>query len=173
MYQVGGRVTALFTFSVDKAAQAAAVAGETPPAPPAGLDGSQFRFVAGPGLAAVWSESRGVPALIVARVVAPSVFSSGVPFETARDYLLSLPGLPEDVASQLRSFSGDGTTLPLPIPADRMTSSAADVDGVPATVLTTRDGAMAAVVWVDDGVVTAVAGSLTTDEVLSVARELP
>jgi anti-sigma factor RsiW len=31
---------------------------------------------------------------------------------------------------------------------------------------------MAGVVWVDEGVVTAVAGSLSADEVLSVAREL-
>ena len=64
-----------------------------------------------------------MPALIVARAVAPTAYSSGVPFETARDYLLSLPGLPEDVASQLRGFSGDGTTLPLPVPAEELTSS--------------------------------------------------
>jgi hypothetical protein len=31
---------------------------------------------------------------------------------------------------------------------------------------------MAAVVWVDDGEVTAVAGALDTDEVLSIAREV-
>ena len=43
---------------------------------------------------------------------------------------------------------------------------------MPATVLVTRDRTVAAVVWVDDGVVTAVAGSLDDDEVLSVAREL-
>ena len=169
-FQVGDRVSAVFTFSVEKAARAAAAAGETlPPAPP-GLDGSQFRLVAGPGLAAVWSEARGVPALVVARVVAPAAYSSGIPFQTARDYVLSLPGLPEDVASQLRGFSGDGTTLPLPVPAELVTSSAADVGGVPARVLTSRDGTMAGVVWVDDGVVTAVAGSLSADEVLSVAR---
>ena len=169
-FQVGDRVSAVFTFSVEKAARAAAAAGETlPPAPP-GLDGSQFRLVAGPGLATVWSEARGVPALLVARVVAPAAYSSGVPFETARDYVLSLPGLPEDVASQLRGFSGDGTTLPLPVPAELVTSSAADVGGVSARVLTSRDGTMAGVVWVDDGVVTAVAGSLSADEVLSVAR---
>jgi hypothetical protein len=142
------------------------------PPPPPGFDGSQFRLVAGPGLAAVWSDARGLPAMVVARAVAPTASSSGIPFETARDYLLSLPGLPEDVASQLSSFSGDGTTLPLPVPAELMTSSAADVDGVPATVLTSRDGAMAVVVWVDDGIVTAVAGSLSDDEVLSVARGL-
>ncbi|HEY7272428.1 MAG TPA: hypothetical protein VH502_06810 [Actinoplanes sp.] len=171
-YRVGDRVSATFTFSADKAARAAEAAGEALPAPPPGLDGSRFRLNAGPGLAAVWAESRGVPALIVARAVAPTGYSSGVPFATARDYLLSLPGMPKDVASQLRSFSGDGTTLPLPVPTDQLTSSAAEVGGVPATVLTSRDGLLAGVVWVNDGVVTAVAGSLSADEVLSVARGL-
>jgi len=171
-FQVGNRVSATFTFSAEKAARSAAAAGETLPSPPTGLDGSRFRLNAGPGLAAVWSEARGVPAMIVARAVAPTAYSSGIPFETARDYLLSLPGLPEDVASQLRGFSGDGTTLPLPVAAEHLTSSATDVDGLPATVLTSRDGLLAGVVWVDHGVVTAVAGSLSADEVLSVARGL-
>ena len=134
--------------------------------------GSQFRLTAGPGLAAVWSEARGVPALIVARAVAPTAYSEGIPFDTAAEYLLSLPGLPESVASQLRGFSAAGTMLPLPVNARYLTSSTAEVDGAPATVLTSRDGAMAGVVWVDDGVVTAVAGSLSADEVLSVARGL-
>ena len=171
-FQVGGPVSAVFTFSAEEAAQVAAAAGEALPPPPPGLDGSQFRLVAVPGLAAVWSSAHGVPALVVARAVAPTAHSSGIPFETARDYLLSLPGLPEDVESQLRSFTGDGTTLPLPVAAEQMTSSAADVGGVPATVLTSRDGTMAGVIWVDDGIVIAVAGSLSADEVLSVARGL-
>jgi hypothetical protein len=172
VYRVGDRVSATFAFSAEKAAATARAAGETLPPPPAGLDGSQFRLNAGPGLAAVWAESRGVPALIVARAVAPTAYSSGIPFETARDYLLSLPGLPEHLASQLRSFSGDGTTLPLPVPAEQLKSSAAEVGGVPATLLTSRDGLLAGVVWVNDGVVTAVAGSLSADEVLTVARGL-
>lgn len=171
-FQVVDRMNAVFTFSAEKAAHAAAAAGQTPPPPPPGLDGSQFRLVAGPGLVTVWPESRGVPALVVARAVAPTAYSSGIPFETARDYLLSLPGLPENVASQLRGFSGDGKTLPLPVPAEQVRTSNADVGGVPATVFTTRDGMMAAVVWVNDGVVTAVAGSLSAGEVLSVARGL-
>jgi hypothetical protein len=168
----GAQVSAEFTFSADRAARAASAAGETLPPVPAGLDGSRFRLVAGPGLAEVWSESRGVPALVVARVVAPTAFSSGVPFNTARDYLLSLPGLPTGLAARLRDFSGDGTTLPLPVPADLATSSTADIAGRPATVLTSRDGTMAGVVWVTDGVVTGVAGTLSVDEVLSVARGL-
>jgi hypothetical protein len=171
-YQVVDRVSALFTFSVEKAARFVEAAGETLPPPPPGLDGSQFRLVAGPGLVEVWAEGRPVPALVVASMTAPTVYSEGIPFETARDYLLSIPSLPEDIASQLRSFAGDGTTLPLFVAVEELTSYAADVGGVPATVLVSRDGLVAGVVWVDGGVVAAVAGSLSAEEVLSVARGL-
>jgi len=171
-FQAVGEVSATFTFSADRAAQAAAEAGETLPPLPPGLDGSTVRMLAGPGVAQVWSSSAGVPALVVGRAVAPSAFSSGVPFETVRDYLLSLPGLPDEVAAQLRTFTADGSTLPLPVPADQVTTSSAEVNGVPATVLATHDRTMAAVVWVDDGVVTAVAGTLDDDEVMSIARDL-
>lgn len=174
VYQVGGEVSATFAFSADRATQAAAEAGTVLPAPPPGLDGSQVRMDAGPGLAAIWSQEAGVPSLVVGRAVAPTAFSSssGIPFETVRDYLLSLPGLPDDLAAQLGTFAADGSTLPLPVPADQVTTSSAQVDGVPATVLATRDRTMAAVVWVDDGVVTVVAGALDAGEVLSIARDL-
>jgi hypothetical protein len=167
-YTVGGQVVAEFTFSAAKAARAA---GTAPPVP-AGLDGSRFRLVAGPGVAATWAEGRGVPALVVARATAPAAFSTGVPFETARDYLLSLPGVPAGLAAQLRAFTSGASTLPVPVPADLATSTTTDVGGQPATVLASRDGSVTAVVWVDDGVVTAVAGSLTADDVLAVARGL-
>ena len=39
-------------------------------------------------------------------------------------------------------------------------------------MFTSRDGTLAAVVWVDNGIVTAVAGSVTEDEALEVARGL-
>lgn len=171
-YQVGSKVSATFTFSAARAAQTAARAGEALPPPPPGLDGAQVRLDAGPGLAAIWSQSTGVPALVVGRAVAPTAFSSGVPFEVVRDYLLSLPGLPDGVAEQLGTFAADGSTLPLPVPADEVTTRTTEVDGVPATVLTTRDRVLAAVVWVDEGVLTVVAGSLDDSEVLAVAREL-
>jgi len=171
-YQVAGTVVATFTFSAEKAAKAASAAGKTLPPPPAALDGSSLRLEAGPGVAAVWSQPTGVPTLVVARVGAPKVFSSGVPFETVRDYLLSLPGLPSDLADQLRQLRPGSGTLPLPVPAELVTSSTADVNGNEATVLTSRNGLFAGVVWVEDGVMTGVAGSLSADELLSVARGL-
>lgn len=170
-FEVVDPVSAIFTFSADRARQTAEAEGETLPPPPAGLDGSQLRLEAGPGLAAIWSDQRGVPALVVARAVAPTAYSSGVPFDTARDYLLSLPGLPKHVAEQLQSFSADGATLPVPVP-DGMTTSTTDVEGVTATLIETRDGTLAAVIWVADGIVTLVGGSVTDDEVLAVARGL-
>jgi hypothetical protein len=171
-YQAAGVVSGTFTFSAEKAAQAAAAEDEALPPPPAGLDGSSLRLQAGPGVAAFWSQPTGVPTLVVARVVAPTVDSSGVPFETVRDYLLSLPGLPDGLADQLRDLSADAATLPLPVPADLVTTSEADVDGAEATVLTSRNGLFAGVVWVEDGVMTGVAGSLSADELLAVARDL-
>ena len=82
------------------------------------------------------------------------------------------PGCPAELADAAAQLHRDGYTLPLPVPADQVTSSTAEVNGAPATVLATRDRPLAAVVWVDHGVVTAVAGSLDADEVLSIARDL-
>jgi hypothetical protein len=171
-YRAAGEISATFTFDAERAAAYAADSGGTLPPPPPGLDGSQVRLVAGPGVAAVWEQPAGVPALLVGRAVAPSAYSSGLPFEQVRDYLLTLPGLPDDVAAQLRTYAADGTTLPLPVPAEQVTTTTAQVGGTEATVLETRDRSLAAVVWVDDGVVTAVAGAFGADEVLDVAQGL-
>ena len=127
---------------------------------------------AGPGVAAIWTQRSGVPALVVGRAVAPSVEASGVSIEVARDYLLAMPGLSREVAEQLRPMTSDEPTLPLPLPVGLFESSRADVGGVPATVLSTRDRSLAAVVWVEGGLVHAVAGTLDPDELLAVAREL-
>lgn len=162
-YQVGGEVVATFTFDATRAGG---------PPPPPGVDGATVRLVAGPGVAQVWQSDAGIPALVVGRATAPAAFSDGVPFEVLRDHLLSLPGLPDDVAAQLRTFTADGATLPLPVPSNEVRTSTAQVGDATATVLTSRDRALAAVVWVDDGEVTAVAGSLDVDELLAVARGL-
>jgi len=171
-YQAAGTVEATFTFSAEKAAQAAATQGEALPPVPAGLDGSSLRLQAGPGVAAMWAQPTGVPTLVVARVGAPTVDASGADFTMVRDYLLSLPGLPPSLATQLENLSEERGTLPLPVPAELVTTSETDVNGVDATVLTSRNGLFAGVVWVEDGVMTGVAGSLSADELLSVARGL-
>ncbi|MGW5049519.1 hypothetical protein [Actinokineospora sp. NPDC004072] len=167
VHQVVGKVGLTFTFSAERAA---AAAGGAAPPPPPGLDGTRVELVAGPGAALAWPGPGGPPSLLVARAVAPTAFSSGAPFPALRDYLLSLPGLPADVAAQLRAFTADGSTLPLPVPADYVTATQAAVGGKPATLLSTKDETMAAVLWVDGGIVTVVAGALDAAEVLATAE---
>jgi hypothetical protein len=163
VHQVGDRVEATLTFRSG---------GDALPNPPEGLAGSRLHLVVGPGVASVWASASGMPAMIVARTVAPTATSSGVPLETARDYLLSLPGVSDDLASQLRAIPVDGSTLPVPVPAGRVTTTSTRVDGMPATLVRSKDRTLSAVVWIEDGVVTVVAGSLDDDEVLSVAEGL-
>ena len=158
-YQAAGVVSATFTFSAEKAAQAAAAEGEVLPPPPAGLDGSPLRIQAGPGVAAIWSQPTGVPTLVVARV---GRAHGGLLGRAVRDGA-RLPAVPARACPTVSPTScatspTDGGTLPLPVPAELVTTSTADVDGVEATVLTSRDGLFAGVVWVEDGVMTGVAG---------------
>ena len=166
-------MVAEFTFSAGQGARRPP--GEALP-PPARRAGRQPRSGSSPARA--WPRSgrrpAGVPALVVARVDrADGVLLRACRSTTARDYLLSLPGLPDDLAAQLRAFTGDGTTLPLPVPA------AAGDHARPPTSTGTGDRARlprrrCSPAWsgCEDGVVTGVAGSLSEDEVLAVARGL-
>jgi hypothetical protein len=169
-YRAVAQASATFTFSADAATEPSDGPGAVPPLP-SGFEGTRVTLVAGPGVSAIWSGAAGAPSLVVGRAVAPKAFSSGASFDAVRDHLISLPGMPDDARMQLRLFSEEGSPLPFPVP-EHMTTAPAQVNGVAATALASRDGSMAAVVWVADGIVTVVAGSLDVDEVLSVAREL-
>ncbi len=171
-YQVVDRQTMDFTFSAAAAARSARAQGVTLPPMPAGLDGTRLRIDGGPGVAEVWGQPSGVPTLVVVRAKAPTAGSQGAPLEVIRGYLLSMPGISSQLAEQLRTVSGDGTTLPIPVPTELATSSPADVGGVRATVLQSRNGMGAAVIWVKGGELNVVLGPLSQDEVLAVARGL-
>lgn len=171
-YKVARRAIAQYTFSATQAAEAARDAGAAPPTPPPGLDGSRYRLSAGPGIVGLWRSERGLPGLVVARVVAPTAESEGVPFEAAQAYLTRLPGLPAGVARQLRAIGRTGTTLPLVVPVERMTARRTEIDGREATVFARRDGTMSAVLWAEDGKLSVVAGTMSADEVVDVAHDV-
>ena len=171
-YAVLDHETVEFTFSTVSAARTAAGKGVALPPPPPGLDGSTLRVEGGPGVVATWGEHHGVPTMVLARVKAPVVSSQGAPLATVRDYLLSLPGIPQSLASQLRALTADGTTLPVPVPTDLATSSPVVVGSSQATLVQTRDRLAAGVLWVDHGMLQVVGGTLSRDDVLEVARGL-
>ena len=172
-YQAAGVVSATFTFSAEKAAQAAAAEGEALPPPPAGLDGSSLRLEAGPGVAAMWSQPTGrADARRRPRGRADGLLVGRAVRDGARLPAVAARACPTVSRTSCATSPPTRATLPLPVPAELVTTSTADVDGAEATVLTSRDGLFAGVVWVEDGVMTGVAGSLSADELLSVARGL-
>jgi hypothetical protein len=171
-YHVVGQQSAVFQFSAQKAKQAVAAAGGTLPALPPELDGAQLRLQAGPAVVRVWQQTAGIPSLVVAEIGAPTAETSGASLNVLRDALLSLPGMPPELAAQLRAVTSDGTTLPIPIPQDLFTSSSTTVAGAAATLIQSKDGTLTGVIWVSDGVVRVVGGPLSESEVMSVANQL-
>jgi hypothetical protein len=164
--------TVTFTFSAAKAAAAAAGTGKPVPPMPTGMDGARLQLQVGPGAVATWRQRSGLPVLVVARAKAPVLSSTGVSLATLERYLLAQPGIPPSLAAQLRALPADGSTLPIPVPTDVATSRATTVNGVPATLVQLRDQTESGVVWASDGTLTVVAGALSADDVLAVARGL-
>lgn len=171
-FLVMDRQTVQFTVSAAKMAQAARSRGVTLPPMPAGLDGTRVQLQGGPAVAEVWGYGSAVPSLVVVRAKAPTAATQGASFPAVRDYVLSVPGISPQLAAQLRTVTGDGTTLPIPVPKDLATSSQVDVGGVQATVVESRNRLGVAVIWVDGGALNVVLGPLSKDEVLAVARGL-
>lgn len=171
-YHVVAQQSAVFQFSSAKTKRAVAQAGGTLPPLPGALDGAVLRLRAGPAVVRLWQQSSGLPTLVIAEIGAPVAESSGVSLDVLRDALLSLPGMPPELAAQLRAVTSDGTTLPIPVPADQFSTSATHVGSAPATLLRSTDGTLTGVVWVSDGLLRVVAGPLSESEVVSVANEL-
>jgi hypothetical protein len=164
--------TARFTFSAAKARATAAAHGQTLPPMPAGVDGSSLRLDAGAGVVESWKQAGSVPVLTVVRMAAPTLSSEGVSLSTLEGYLLAQPGIPADVAAQLRALPVNGSVLPIPVPSDQATSTRTTVDGVPATLVRLRDQSAGALIWIRDGRLNAVVGLLSTSDLQKVAREL-
>jgi hypothetical protein len=167
-YQVAGPVGATVTLDAARAAEAGL------PDLPAELDGAEFQVDAGPGVAQIWTSDTGLPRLVVGTARAPQLSADEADVAAMRDYLLSLPGMPDGLVASLDGLDASAGTLPLPVPVPEglADSTTSDVGGVTATVLETPDRALAAVVWIEGGVVTLVAGSYSGDELLDIARGL-
>jgi len=129
----------------------------------------------GPALIEVWGlgttrETMGIPTLVIAQTRVPTVDSSGANVSQLEDYLLSQPGVPPELAAQIKAIKDPSTTLPIPIPKGLATTDSTQVNGTPAVLIKAVLGA--GVVWVKNGVIYAVGGQLTPDQVLAIATSL-
>jgi hypothetical protein len=174
----GGVVT--FTFSKALAEAAAARAGGRLPAMPAGLDGSTLSVMIAPAVVVSYGvdpsnllHGGSLPsgqAFIVVKSRTPTVTSTGVTVRQLEDYLLSVPGIPTGVASEIRALGDPTQTIPVPIPVDLASGSPVSIDGASGLLIGDSTGLGSAVIWQHNGVVYAIAGTVTSNEALAIAR---
>jgi hypothetical protein len=182
-YAAMGQATAVFTFSSAKAAAAAAQAGKTLPALPAGIEGAQLTVTVGPAVAEIYGNiakpaagsditQAGLPQLIVGETSAPVATSSQVTVVQFENYLLSQPGISPELKAAIKAIGDPSTTLPIPIPVQFATSSPVTIQGVQGLALGDNTGVGAGVIWIKHGVVYGVVGTIKRDDAVNVANQL-
>jgi hypothetical protein len=138
------------------------------------LDGSSVTLVAGPAVLAVYTSAGGtdLPALAVATMPRPTALSSGASTGQIEAFLLRQPGVPPQLAEEVRLLGDLKTTLPVPVPSGASVRSIR-VGGSPGVLLADSSNALAGVVWEDaSGMLHLVAGLLDPQDVLNVAKQL-
>jgi len=181
-YGAMSQAVATFTFSADKAQAAAAAAGKTLPALPAGMDGATLTVTVGPAVGEVYGDMNqqtssaneiNLPQLVIAKSAAPTVKSTQVSAQTLENYILSLPGISPDLANAVRAVKDPSTTLLIPVPVQYASATQVDINGQSGVQLGDNTGLGGGVVWVGkDGYVYVVAGSIKKDDAVSIAKTL-
>ena len=174
-FGVVSHATGSLTFDAQRLRASATRNGVKANPMPDTINGSTLVVNAGPALVEAWglsastSEAR-MPTLVIAQTRVPTVDSTGAKAAELEDYLLSQPGVPPDIAAQIKAIKDPSSTLPIPIPKGLATTESVQVNGVSGLLIKAVLGA--GVVWTKNGVIYAVGGQLTPDQVLAIATSL-
>jgi hypothetical protein len=115
--------------------------------------------------------SMSLPDVAVVQMKSPTVTSSGASVQQIEDYLISLPGFPQDLAAQIRSIGDPTTTLPVPVPTGQQ-SHQVDIQGVKGLFVGDSTGLGSGMIWSKGGVLYAAVGTMTESEITGVAGSL-
>jgi hypothetical protein len=139
------------------------------------LSGSSLVVSLGPAVAVSYNGAStldGIGPLGIVTVAQPLAIATGATTEEIENFLLSQPGVPADLADEIRLLGNLQTTLPIPTPPG-MTSEQTEIDGSRAVLLVDNSDAASAAIWADrNGVVHAVAGLLDKEDLMSVAQQM-
>jgi len=138
------------------------------------LAGASVTLDAGPAVVAKYGGAIGndAPTLGIATMLRPTARSTGATITQIEAFLLSQPGVPPQLAAEIRLLGDLRTTLPVPVPPGASVRSV-QVAGWPGVLLTDSSNAASAVVWEDgQGLLHAVVGILDSQDVLNVANQL-
>jgi len=174
---------ATFTFSAAKAAASAAAQGKTLPTMPAEMDGATLTITVGPAVGEVYgnlsnpangadTNTINLPQLIVARSAAPQATATKVSLTQFEDYILAQPGISDQLKNAIKAIGDPSTTLLIPVPVQYATSAQVTVQGVEGVALGDNTGVGSGVVWVKNGSVYVVAGSIKQSDALDIANNL-
>ncbi|MBV8430645.1 MAG: hypothetical protein JO244_05750 [Solirubrobacterales bacterium] len=139
-----------------------------------GLGGSTVALTTGPGVVTDYAGKSGtdVPTLGVATMRRPTARSAGATLGQVEAFLLRQPGIPPELAEEIRLLGDLRTTLPVPVPPGASVRSV-QVSGWPGVLLADSSKAASAVVWEDGrGLLHAVVGILDPRDVLNVAAQI-
>jgi hypothetical protein len=140
----------------------------------AGVAGSSVTIDAGPAVVAEYSGAgrTGVPTLAVVTMRRPTAQSTGAGLGQIEAFLLSRPGIPPQMAEEIRLLGDLRTILPVPVPPGASVHSV-QVGRWPGVLLADSSNAAAGIVWEDgQGLLHAVVGILDSQDVLNVANQL-
>jgi hypothetical protein len=175
-YSVSPGATASFTFSAAKAQTWAAKSGKVLPAMPSRIDGSTIDVTVGATVVATYGgcglNCSNLPQLVIGQMAAPHIASTGANLKQLEDYVFSLPGTSQQLATELRSINNPTSTLPIPIPSSFAHADPVSVQGVQGEAIGDNTGVGSLVVWEKDGVVYAVGGTFPLSQVESIANSL-
>lgn len=138
------------------------------------VGGSSIALHTGPAVLAVYGSSSAlaVPTLGVLTTPRPTAVASGASVSEIEAFILDRPGIPPDLAQEIRLLGDVGTTLPIPVPSGAVERSV-DVAGSPGVLVADPSNIASGVVWEDGaGVIRAVAGLVDQHDALDVADEL-
>ena len=183
------RSSASFTFSAAKTRAYAAAAHKTIPPMPARLDGTVLTLRVGPMVVIDYGKlpqepsarSRGgdegpdrgeMPSLAIVESAAPQLYSTGATARELESYLLQMPGVPPQLADEIRAIGDPSTTMPIPVPIDKAYSQRVTVDGTNGLAVGDNTGVGGIVLWQKNGIVYGVGGALPQRELMEIAQSL-
>lgn len=181
-FSVMSRGRATFQFDEAKAREAAEKVGRTAPAMPASIAATTLTMTGGPAILQMYGAAPnapsstspwgGNPPILIVQARAPVVTSNGATVEELRDYALAQPGIPAALAAQIRAIGDPVGTLLIPLSLNASDARSVNVQGVQGLLFGDNTGLGSGVVWLKDGFVHVILGSVTEADLLSLAASL-
>jgi hypothetical protein len=174
----GGRVA--FTFEAAKAAAWARESNVALRPLPRGLDGTTYTATMAPAVEVRYgsmhesSDAHGAHPryLVFVQGRVPVVTSDGAPLPTLADWLSAQPGIPPQLATQVRAAGDPAQALPIPIPVDKLRAKPIAVDGVEGFAFGDEPAFGNVIAWTKNGMLYLIAGTFSQTELLALVSTM-